>query len=116
MRFADQRSFLVVTTDHIAGKRIVEMCGLARGTSVRSAPISVDVVARLKNLVGGEISEYTKIMAECREEALDRMIEHAHSLGANAVVGFRFSSCEVSEEAAEFLAYGTAVRVEGDQP
>lgn len=112
MTVPDHRSFPVSTCETVPGHRVVEFRGLARGISIRSAPVSVDVVARLRNLVGGEISEYTKIMAECREEALDRMIEHAHALGANAVVGFRFSTCEVTDEAAEFLAYGTAVRIE----
>ena len=105
----------VCTTEVMPGKRVVEFKGLARGNSIRTASLSTDVVARMKNLVGGEIVEYTKILAECREEAIDRMIEHAHSLGANAVIGMRFCTSEVAPEAAELLAYGTAVLVE-DQP
>ncbi len=101
--------FVVSTCESFPGKKVAEYCGLARGNSIRSASIGTDVVARMKNLVGGEIAEYTKILAECREEAVDRMIEHARSLGANAVLGMRFCTSEVAAEAAELLAYGTAV-------
>ncbi len=104
--------FPVATCETLPGKRVVKFHGLARGNSIRSAPLSTDVVARMKNMVGGEIAEYTKILAECREEALDRMVEHARALGANAILGVRFTTSEVAPEAAELLAYGTAVTVE----
>lgn len=103
--------FLVSTTDSMPSHRMVAYRGLARGSSVRAAPLHADVMASLQNLVGGELPDYTKVLAECREEALDRMIEHARSLGANAVVGLRFSSAEVTRDAAELIAYGTAVEV-----
>ena len=103
---------LVVTTDEIAGKRIVKTVGLVRGNTIRARHFGRDVLAGLKNLVGGEISDYTKMIAECREEALDRMIAQAEANGANAVIGMRFATAEMMENAAELLAYGTAVVVE----
>lgn len=103
---------IVTTTEHIAGKRVVRTIGLVRGNTIRSRSLGKDILAGLKNLVGGEISEYTKMIAECREEALDRMIAQAQANGANAVVGMRFASAEMMEHAAELLAYGTAVVVE----
>ncbi len=103
---------LVVTTYEIAGKRIVKTVGLVRGNTIRARHFGRDVLAGLKNLVGGEISDYTKMIAECREEALDRMIAQAEANGANAVIGMRFATAEMMENAAELLAYGTAVVVE----
>jgi len=103
---------LVVTTYEIAGKRIVKTMGLVRGNTIRARHFGRDVLAGLKNLVGGEISDYTKMIAECREEALDRMIAQAEANGANAVIGMRFATAEMMENAAELLAYGTAVVVE----
>ena len=103
---------LVVTTDEIAGKRIVKTVGLVRGNTIRARHFGRDLLAGLKNLVGGEISDYTKMIAECREEALDRMIAQAEANGANAVIGMRFATAEMMENAAELLAYGTAVVVE----
>ena len=103
---------LVVTTHEIAGKRIVKTLGLVRGNTIRARHFGRDVLAGLKNLVGGEISDYTKMIAECREEAMDRMIAQAEANGANAVVGMRFATAEMMENAAELLAYGTAVIVE----
>lgn len=103
---------IVTTSEQIAGKRIVRTIGLVRGNTIRSRSLGRDILAGLKNLVGGEISEYTKMIAECREEALDRMIAQAQANGANAVVGMRFASAEMMEHAAELLAYGTAVVVE----
>lgn len=103
---------IVTTTEQVAGKRIVRTIGLVRGNTIRSRSVGRDILAGLKNLVGGEISEYTKMIAECREEALDRMIAQAQANGANAVVGMRFASAEMMEHAAELLAYGTAVVVE----
>jgi uncharacterized protein YbjQ (UPF0145 family) len=103
---------LLSTTDTISGKTIVKHIGLVCGNTIRARHIGVDIVAGLKNAVGGEITEYTKLIAESREQAMDRMIERAKNLGANAVVGLRFSSSEVTTGAAEILVYGTAVVIE----
>jgi len=105
-------SMMVTTTHDIAGKRIVRTIGLVRGNTIRARHVGRDFMAGLKNMIGGEISEYTKMIAECREEALDRMIAQATENGANAVVGVRFATSEMMEHAAELLAYGTAVVVE----
>ncbi len=102
---------LVTTTDDVPGKRVVRVVGLVKGSTVRARHLGRDLVAHLRNLVGGEISEYTKMVAEAREEAVDRMCAMAAANGANAVVGFRFGTSEVMEGAAELLAYGTAVVV-----
>ena len=103
---------ILTTTDDVPGKTIRETLGLVRGSAVRAAHAGRDVMAKLKNLVGGEIGEYTKLLAEAREQALDRMTEEARARGANAVVAVRFASSEVDEGAAEVLAYGTAVKLE----
>lgn len=105
---------ILSTTETIAGKRIVRTLGLARGLSIRGRHAGKDVLATLRSLVGGEIHEYTKMMAECREEALDRMVEEAEELGANAVVSVRFATAEAMRSAAELLAYGTAVVIEDE--
>ncbi len=105
-------SMLVTTTHDVAGKRIVRTIGLVRGNTIRARHLGRDFMAGLKNMIGGEISEYTKMIAECREEALDRMIAQAEENGANAVVGVRFATSEMMEHAAELLAYGTAVILE----
>ena len=102
---------LISTTHEIAGRRIVETIGLVRGNTIRARHIGADFMAGLKNLVGGEISDYTKMIAECREEALDRMVAEAAANGADAVVGVRFATSEMMEKAAELLAYGTAVKL-----
>lgn len=102
---------ILTTTDNIPGREIVETIGLVRGSAVRAAHLGQDVMAKLKNLVGGELSEYTKLLAEAREQALDRMQAEARARGATAVVGVRFASSEVDDGAAEVLVYGTAVRV-----
>ena len=102
----------IVTTFEIPGKRVVRVFGLVRGNTVRARNLGRDILAGLRNVVGGEVHEYTKLLAESREHALDRMTEEARSLGANAVVGVRFSTSEVANHAAEILAYGTAVLIE----
>jgi uncharacterized protein YbjQ (UPF0145 family) len=107
-------SMLVTTTHDIAGKRIVKTIGMVRGNTIRARHVGRDFMAGLKNMIGGEISEYTKMIAECREEALDRMIAQAVENGANAVVGVRFATSEMMEHAAELLAYGTAVIIEDE--
>ncbi len=103
---------IVVTSDSIAGMRIVRTLGLVRGASVRGRHLGKDLIATLRNAVGGEITEYTKILSETREQALDRMVEEAEGLGANAIVMTRFASSEIATSAAEMLVYGTAVVVE----
>lgn len=103
---------LLSTTESIPGKNIVRHVGLVRGNTIRARHVGKDILAHLRNLVGGEIVEYTKLLAESREQALDRMVHEASSLGANAVVGLRFSTAEIESHAAEILAYGTAVVVE----
>ncbi len=103
---------LVTTTHEIAGKKIVRTLGLVMGNTIRARHVGHDLMAGLKNMVGGEISDYTKMIAECREESLDRMVAQAEANGANAVVGVRFATSEMMEHAAELLAYGTAVMIE----
>ncbi len=103
---------MVVTSNEIPGKRITHVFGVARGSTIRCKPIGEDLLASFRNLVGGEITEYTSMIAEAREQAFDRMIQHAREMGGNAVVAMRFSTTEVVQGAAEILAYGTAVRVE----
>ena len=105
---------LVVTTDTIPGKRIVRTIGLVRGNTVRARHIGHDVMAGLRNIVGGEIGEYAKLVAESREQSLDRMRAEAEQLGANAVVCVRFSTSVMASAAAELLAYGTAVVAEDE--
>ena len=106
---------IVVTTGEIAGKRVVRTLGLARGNTIRARHLGKDIVALLRNIVGGEVSEYTKMMAEAREQALDRMVEDARELGANGVINVRFMTSMLMQGAAELLAYGTAVVLE-DEP
>lgn len=103
---------IVCTTPTIAGCRIVRTLGLVRGSSIRARHIGSDIIASLRGLAGGEIPEYTKMVAEAREQAIDRMLEEAQSLGANAVVSVRFQTAEVMKSAAEMLCYGTAVIAE----
>ncbi len=103
---------IVVNTDSIVGMRAVRTLGLVRGTSVRGRHLGKDLIATLRNAVGGEIVEYTKILSETREQALDRMVEEAEDLGANAILMTRFASSEIATSAAEMPVYGTAVVVE----
>lgn len=103
---------LLSTTDTIVGKKIVKQLGLAKGNTIRARHIGRDIVAILRHIVGGEITDYTKMMAESREQALDRMIEDAQKLGANAIVQVSFTTQMVMAGASEILAYGTAVVVE----
>jgi uncharacterized protein YbjQ (UPF0145 family) len=103
---------IVVSDDKIAGKRVVRTLGLVRGNTIRARHLGKDIMAVLRNIVGGEVSEYTKMMGEAREQALDRMVEEAEELGANAVIVTRFATSMLMQGAAELLAYGTAVVVE----
>jgi len=105
---------IVVTTSGVVGKKIVRTLGLVRGNTIRARHLGRDISALFRNMIGGEISEYTKLFAESREQALDRMVEDARSLGANAVVEVRFSTSMVMQAAAELMAYGTAVVMEDE--
>ncbi|MEA3409874.1 MAG: YbjQ family protein [Candidatus Eisenbacteria bacterium] len=103
---------IVVTTESIPGKRVVRTLGLVKGNTIRARHMGKDILAGLKGIVGGEIIEYTKMVAESREQSLDRLLEEAEALGANAVVGLRFTTASMMQGAAELLAYGTALIVE----
>lgn len=103
---------IVVTTETVPGMRIIESKGLVRGNTVRARHLGKDIMAVLKNIVGGEIREYAKLIAESREQSLDRMKDHAKQVGANAVVGVRFTTSVMMAGSAELLAYGTGVVVE----
>lgn len=102
---------IITTTDFIPGREIEEVVDIARGSTVRARNIGRDIFAGLKNIVGGEISEYTKLMADSREHAIERMIADAKSIDADAVINVRFTTSMISQGTAEILAYGTAVRL-----
>ena len=102
---------IIVTSDIIEGKKITRVIGLVKGNSVRAKFFIKDIIAGLKNLIGGEIREYTQLMAQSREQAIDRMIEDAENKGANAIIGMRFTTAGIMQSASEILAYGTAVVV-----
>ncbi|MFP6685118.1 MAG: YbjQ family protein [Polyangiaceae bacterium] len=104
-----EHEITMTTSDAIAGQPIARSIGLVRGNAVRARHIGRDILAGFRNIVGGEISDYTKLLAEAREQALDRMAEQARSLGADGVVAVRFTTSMVMGGAAELLAYGTAV-------
>ena len=101
---------IITTTETVPNKEIVAILGLARGSTVRAKNIGKDIFAGFKNIVGGEIHEYTKLQADSREEAIKRMLDDAESLGADAIVGVRLTTSMVTQGAAEILAYGTAVK------
>jgi len=103
---------IMVTTDFVPGKTIKKTFGLVRGNTIRARHIGRDITAFLRNIVGGEITDYTKMMAESREQAIDRMIGEAEELGANAILNVRFTTSMIMQSASEILAYGTAVIVE----
>ena len=107
---------IIATTDSIDGKRTVKTLGLVRCNSVRARHIGKDITAAIRNLVGGEVPEYTKLMAESREQAVFRMVEGAEAMGANAIVATRFVTSMIMGGAAEMVAYGTAVQVEEAAP
>ena len=102
---------IYVTTAEIAGKQITASLGVARGSTVRARNVGRDFLAGLKNIVGGEISGYTQLLADSREQAIKRMLDDAQSLGADAVVNVRFTTSQVMQGAAEIMAYGTAVKL-----
>ncbi len=102
---------IITTAETIPGKEIIMVQGLVRGNVVRTRHIGSDIIASLRNLVGGEVPEYTKLMAEAREQAIDRMTREARKLSADAVVGVRFTTSMIMAGSAEILVYGTAVRL-----
>lgn len=102
---------ILTSIETVPGREIVSSLGVARGSTVRARNVGRDIFAGLKNLVGGEISEYTKLQAQAREEAIKRMIADAESLGADAIVNVRFNTAMIMAGTAEILAYGTAVKL-----
>jgi uncharacterized protein YbjQ (UPF0145 family) len=103
---------ILSTTTEIHGKKIKESLGLVKGNTIRARNIGRDIVAAFKNLMGGEIEEYTKLLAQSREQALDRMVASAEEKGANAIISIRFSTSYIMQSAAEIMVYGTAVILE----
>ena len=103
---------IITTVEKIEGKNVICTIGLVKGSTIRARHVGRDIMAGLRSLVGGEITDYTKMMAESREQALQRMVEDAESQGANAIVGLRFATSMVMTNASEILAYGTGVVVE----
>lgn len=103
---------IISNTETIPGRNIVEFYGVVTGNTVRAKHVGRDIMAGLKNIVGGELRGYTELLQDSRKEATDRMLEQAQSMGANAVVNVRFATSSISQGAAELFAYGTAVRVE----
>ncbi len=102
---------IITTTETIPNKEITEVLGISRGSTVRARNMGRDILAGFKNLVGGEINEYTKLQAQSREQAMQRMTEDAQKLGADAIVNVRFSTSQIMQGASEILAYGTAVKL-----
>jgi uncharacterized protein YbjQ (UPF0145 family) len=110
------KKILVSTTETIPGYEITELLDIARGSTVRARNVGRDIVAGLRNLAGGEIREYTRLMAEAREQAIDRMMADAEDLGADAIVNVRFTTAMVMQGSSEILAYGTAVKIRKIEP
>jgi uncharacterized protein YbjQ (UPF0145 family) len=106
---------ILATTSEIPGNRVAETLGLVRGNTIRARHAGKDIMAVLRNLAGGEVKEYTKMLAESREQAIDRMVEEAQALGADAIIGLRFQTSMVMAGAAEMLCYGTAVLLEPEE-
>ncbi len=102
---------LVVTTDGVAGRDAVQVLGLVKGSTVRAKHVGSDIVASLRNLVGGEVKEYAALLAGAREQAIDRMIAEARAMGADAIVGMRLETSTITQAASEVVAYGTAVKL-----
>jgi len=102
---------ILTTTDKIPNREISEILGIARGSTVRTRNVGQDIFAGLKHLIGGEISEYTKLQAESREQSIQRMQQDAQNLGADAIINVRLATSMVMQGAAEILAYGTAVKL-----
>jgi uncharacterized protein YbjQ (UPF0145 family) len=107
-----ESAMLVVTTENVAGHRIVEVKGQCFGVVVRSRGIGGNVMAGLRSIVGGEITEYTQLLEEARRHAVDRLVQNATAMGANAVLMMRFDSAEIGQTMSEIVAYGTAAVIE----
>ena len=103
---------ILCTSNEVTGKTITETLGLVRGNTIRARHLGRDISAFFKNIIGGEVHDYTKMMAEAREQALDRMVAEAETMGADAIVAIRFSTSFIMQGAAELLAFGTAVKLE----
>ena len=103
---------IITTSGQIAERKITKTVGLVKGSTIRARHLGKDIMAGLRGIVGGEVTEYTKMMAEAREEAVQRMVENAEKQGANAIVGMRFATSMIMQNAAEVLAYGTGVVLE----
>lgn len=108
------KKFIIVTAPDIPGKKIVRVLGLVRGNTIRARHVGKDIMAGLRNIVGGEVSEYAKLLAESREQAIDRMLVEAEGLGANAIISLQFQTSVIMGGAAEMMAYGTAVVIEDE--
>ena len=102
---------IITSTETVPGREITQILGISRGSTVRARNMGRDILAGFKNLVGGEINEYTKLQAQSREQAMERMTEDARNLGADAIVNVRFSTSQIMQGASEILAYGTAVKL-----
>jgi len=102
---------ILTTLNDIPGKKIKESLGLVRGNTIRAKNIGKDIIAAFRNIVGGEIKEYTEALNEAREEAMERMLKNAEELGADAIIGIRFTTSQIMSGAAELLVYGTAVKL-----
>ncbi len=102
---------MVVTSDHVEGKKVTSTLGLVKGNTIRAKHLGKDIVAGFRNIVGGEIKEYTEMLSDAREEAVRRMVKDAEKLGADGVISVRFTTSTVIGGAAELLAYGTAVKL-----
>ena len=103
---------IIATSDQVEGKKIVKTIGMVKGSTIRARHLGRDIMAGLRGMVGGEITEYTKMMAEAREQAIQRMVEDAEKQGANAITAMRFTTSMVMQNASEILAYGTGVVLE----
>lgn len=103
---------VITTLEGVPGKEVIEHFGLVQGSTIRAKHVGKDILAGLKNIVGGELKGYTQLLQEARQEAVERMVQQATLLGANAVVNVRFATSSVAQGAAELFAYGTAVRVQ----
>jgi len=102
---------IVVTTDYIEGKKVKETLGVAKGSTIRAKWLGKDIIAGFRQLVGGELKEYTEMLQEAREQATQRMVKDAEAMGADAVINLRYTTSQVMASAAEILVYGTAVRL-----
>ena len=102
---------IITTTDTIPNKEVTEILGIARGSTVRARNIGRDIFAGLKNIVGGEISEYTRLQAESREQAMQRMEDDARKMGADSIINVRLTTAMIMQGTAEILSYGTAVKI-----